>query len=400
MRFALPAVAGVSIGATVMAWLVPGWLGLAIVSSGVGFVLWQLWLRDGALKRRDDSRAHTVQESAGNQTVIDASWQANQQALNWASAELQDLNRVISENIELLSQAFINLSEKTHHQNSLAQDIFEKVRGRHSKTGDGQVTIEDFAKSLDKVIGTYVELLISVSEKSVSAVHRIEDMVGHIDEMFGMLGNIQEIADQTDLLALNAAIEAARAGEAGRGFAVVADEVRRLSRSSSELNTQIKEKASQSKGAIGKVRTIVGEVASLDMKEALNARSYIDNMLESMSELNAQINRSVVDMTHLTEEIKVSVDTSVRGLQFGDLAVQKCQSLVQATTGLMKFDEICQPLVHRLFQDANAEDARRLLRQEIEAFERSLVSQKETRKSAEKGAKGTPSASDDDIELF
>ena len=83
-------------------------------------------------------------------------------------------------------------------------EIFTKVKGKHSDADGESLTIEQFAKSLDKVIGTYVELLINVSEKSVNAVHRIEDMVGHIDQMFGMLGNIQEIADQTDLLALNA----------------------------------------------------------------------------------------------------------------------------------------------------------------------------------------------------
>ena len=63
------------------------------------------------------------------------------------------------------------------------------------------------------------------------------------------------------------------------------------------------------------------------MKEALNARSFIDQMLESMSELNAEVNRAVLDMKHLTGEIKRRLDMSVRGLQFGDIAVQSCEML-------------------------------------------------------------------------
>ena len=60
--------------------------------------------------------------------------------------------------------------------------------------------------------------------------------------MSGMLGNIQEIADQTDLLALNAAIEAGNEPER-LGEVLRWQTVRRFSRSSSEPNTGIKEKA-------------------------------------------------------------------------------------------------------------------------------------------------------------
>ncbi|WLQ12695.1 methyl-accepting chemotaxis protein [Hahella aquimaris] len=325
---------------TGLATLCAGWLTSGLLSAGL-FTASSLsffascLISDGKQNesKGEEERQRQSSERDFQNAIKEIDKYANGQLAS-ISSDNRDLADTISNNIELLGQAFVSLSELANHQNELAKEIFERMKGKRNdpkkaaknggknEIGDDNISIEFFAKSLDQVIGTYVDLLVNVSEKSVNAVHRIEDMVTHIDQMFSLLGNIQEIADQTDLLALNAAIEAARAGEAGRGFAVVADEVRRLSRTSSDLNTQIKDKANETKDAISKVRAIVGDVASLDMKDALNARSYIDQMLHTMREVNDEVNDAVGRMTQLTKEIKQSVDSSVRGLQFGDIAMQ------------------------------------------------------------------------------
>ncbi|NJD33461.1 MAG: HAMP domain-containing protein [Betaproteobacteria bacterium] len=68
---------------------------------------------------------------------------------------------------------------------------------------------------------------------------RIKRLGERSQEISGVVGIINTIAERTHILALNASMHAASAGEAGRGFAVVAEEVQRLAESSRQATAQI-----------------------------------------------------------------------------------------------------------------------------------------------------------------
>lgn len=68
---------------------------------------------------------------------------------------------------------------------------------------------------------------------------RIKRLGERSQEITGVVGLINAIAERTHILALNASMHAASAGEAGRGFAVVADEVQRLAENARQATMQI-----------------------------------------------------------------------------------------------------------------------------------------------------------------
>ena len=157
----------------------------------------------------------------------------------------------------------------------------------------------------------------------------MEDMTEHMEGMFSILDNIQNLSDQTNLLALNAAIEAARAGEVGRGFAVVADEVRALSHSSSTLNDEIREKINAAKQRMDDVSKVVGEIASLDMNTAIEGKSNIDKMLHEIENINNNTSVILKDLTSSSQVIQNEINNSIRALQFDDIANQLAGHIIE-----------------------------------------------------------------------
>lgn len=231
----------------------------------------------------------------------------------------------VTENVALLSQSFQSLSASSQQQKEVMFSVLNQISG-----GDDEkqrITIAHFAAEVGDILDEYVKLFVNVSEKSILAVHNIQDMITNFESMFATIAEIRGIAEQTNLLALNAAIEAARAGEAGRGFAVVADEVRKLSQNSSNLNDQIRDKAELAKTTMARVETVVSEIASLDMNMAIDGKGHLDSMLNQLAAVNDKVSEGVEQVVGVTGVIQKDVNSAVTALQFADIVGQQMQRL-------------------------------------------------------------------------
>ena len=180
------------------------------------------------------------------------------------------------------------------------------------------------------VVGEASNSVIALIDEVASATHKVESMQQDAQRITEILGVIGAIAGQTNLLALNAAIEAARAGEQGRGFAVVADEVRALAArtqaSTSEINEMLKR---LTQGVSSSVSAMENTQASCQSAADATARvnSGLDEMAGSVSHINSlstqiataaeqqsavteEINRSMVQIRHMVDELVKSGQAS------------------------------------------------------------------------------------------
>ena len=230
---------------------------------------------------------------------------------------------LIQDSTLILQDSFKNVVDKTGLQSSMALELVNRLSNTDKEEqAAGSLLINDFIVQTDVILQEHVDLLVEISDKSISAVHRIDDMSNHMEAMFTLLDDVQKLADQTNLLALNAAIEAARAGEVGRGFAVVADEVRSLSLTSAKLNEQIRKKVEQVKNRMEVVSKEVGGIAKLDLNSAIEGKVSIDKMLLEIEDLSGDTNTILHELTCSSKEINDEINNSIRALQFEDIVNQ------------------------------------------------------------------------------
>lgn len=202
----------------------------------------------------------------------------------------------LSESSQTLAEGATDQAASVEELTATIQNITENVVETANRANNSSQSAENFREE---------------AERSNEDIKQLNSAMERINEtstaIANIIGDIEDIASQTNLLSLNASIEAARAGEAGKGFAVVADQIGKL--------------ATDSAASAVKTKSLI--------ENALKEIEFGNEITEKTTAAIESVINGISMLANSTKEISVLADSQSDSMKQLELAVEQIANVIQ-----------------------------------------------------------------------
>jgi methyl-accepting chemotaxis protein len=204
----------------------------------------------------------------------------------------------LSENANALAQGAVD-------QAGAVQQLTATINDMSSSAKESATRIEEaYKKGL-----FYKEKAVEGREEVANLVNAMEAISKVSNEIKDIIGEIEDIASQTNLLSLNASIEAARAGDAGKGFAVVADQIGKLASDSAQSAVRTRELIQKALDEVDKGNSTMIRTNET-LQQVVEGIEFLSNVTKDASESSYTQVNTMEEVEKGIEQISVVVESN------------------------------------------------------------------------------------------
>lgn len=256
---------------------------------------------------------------------------------------VQSIRQSILENEQLIVQQkqdmehnqllIKNVKNACGELNRVLGETLEHADSIYNGTGEQETAVEDLKQimqQLTKELSSSVKVSVNVtaetgitSEKIIQTQSRMQLLTDSMQKISDMsmaiekiIGEINSIAQQTNMLSLNASIEAARAGEKGKGFAVVATQVGELAARSAQAAKETSDLIMNSINAVESGRQVTDQTVEAfdivveNIEKTNQSIETVTGMVRQNVEIVSNAVRQIERISGVVEEnVRISQNT-------------------------------------------------------------------------------------------
>jgi methyl-accepting chemotaxis protein len=188
-----------------------------------------------------------------------------------------------------------------------------------------------FEQTLQATQATFDRLFASMSEacaRSVRTAERIGRVTAAVEQIEGIIAQVEDVAHSTRLLTVNAKIQAVHAGEQGRGFVVIAEAISELSGKSDAVVSSVRSSLDHVAQEVSGVAYDLTTRAQLDEAAASSCNGEIQEAVALIRRMSAQTRQGLEQATQAGGELAQDIHRAVTAMQFQDRISQRLEHIV------------------------------------------------------------------------